>query len=133
VPNITIEFTLRSENQRLREASVGSAFEEEGFPRATRLLTGDPKVRLFTLPLHNPSKAFIYGRQNILAGTGVKPVRSLVTSPLRDSESNIGPDARLQIGRLDCAWSIEGCFTRATTRLTSTDHPERCRFGKYYP
>jgi hypothetical protein len=136
-PDITVELTLRSEYERFPEASVRSAFEEDGLPRPTRLLTTDPKVRIFTLLLRNPSEDFIYGLQNILAGTGAKIVGTRVIAVPYDSESDIGADARLQIGRLEntdnCECSIEGCFGRATTRLTFTDHPERYRSGKYCP
>jgi hypothetical protein len=134
-PDIQVELTLRSENEQFPEASVRSAFEEEGLPGPTRLLTTDPKVRVFTLPLYNPSEDFIYGLQNMLMGTGARIVSTRVIPALHDSQSDIGPTAELQIGRLEVTDNfeccIEGCFRRATTRLTFTDHPERYKSGEY--
>lgn len=134
-PDIQVELTLRSENERFPEARVTSAFEGAGLPRPTRLLTSDPKVRVFTLALYHPYEDFMYGLQNILAGTGTRIVSTRVIPALHDSQSDIGPTAELQIGRLEATDNfeccIEGCFRRATTRLTFTDHPERYRSGEY--
>lgn len=135
-PDITVELTLRSENQRFPEDSVTNAFEEEGLPLPTRLFTTDPKVRVFTLPLYN-SEDFIYGLQNMLMGTGARIVSTRVTAALPDSLSDIGPAAQLRIGRLEATDNfeccMEGCFRRAMTRLTFSDHPERYRSGEYCP
>ncbi|HUE02925.1 MAG TPA: hypothetical protein VMR62_25380 [Bryobacteraceae bacterium] len=136
-PDIRVELTLRSENQRFPEALVTRAFEEKGWPRPTRLLTSDPKVRVFTLQLHHPSEDFIYGLQDTLEGTGAKIVRTHVTPALHDSLADIGFSAQLRIGCLEASDNFEccteGCFRRAMTRLTFTNQPERYRSGEYCP
>src|SRR5580692_9560821 len=105
------ELTLRSEDERFPEASVKSAFEQEGLPCPTRLLTTDPKVRVFSLPLYHPSEDFIYGIQNALIGTGARIVGTRVTPAPYDLESDVGPQLRIQhletTDNFECR--VEGC------------------------
>jgi hypothetical protein len=135
--DICVEVTLRSENKRFPEGMVVPAIEAWALCRPAPLRTADPKVRVFTFELCDPSQDFMYELENVLMGTGTRIVRTLVAPAGPGPHADTGSSAGLQIHplqdteRFDCR--VDGCAKHAAARITFTDHPERYHAGEYCP